>query len=155
MTEEELKQWFWNKFNSCYPVKHSDYPDSIFWFYDEKFVRKIKLYKLNNTEVTLPSKITGVCLFEQEQKNRWFNCNHNEIWLFFCKNYKNSYNDVQLLIKSWLKETDKLSVLTPERCREYSFFMLKETDKLSVLTPLSNSFELSIKLKETDKLKIL
>jgi len=40
MTKEELKNWFWNKFYSCYHVKHDDYPDSIFLYYDKLYLRK-------------------------------------------------------------------------------------------------------------------
>jgi hypothetical protein len=113
MTEEELKIWFWNKFNSCYPVKHSDYPKSIFWIYDEKFVRKMKLCKINNSKITFPEKITGICLFEQDFKNGWFNCDYDEIWSFFYNNYRDRYSDVQSFIKRVINETDKMSTLTP------------------------------------------
>jgi hypothetical protein len=43
MSKEELIKWFWNKFKSCYPVYHEKYPDSIFIFYDEQFLRQKKL----------------------------------------------------------------------------------------------------------------
>ena len=113
MSEEELKKWFWNKFNNCYPVKHSDYPESIFYFYDEKIIRKMKLCKLNNQKLTLSSKVTGICLFEQDLKNGYFNTNYYEIWSFFYHNYMSNYDNIQLLIKGWLEDTNKLSVLTP------------------------------------------
>jgi hypothetical protein len=29
MTKEKISKWFWNKFNSCYTVVHSDYPKNI------------------------------------------------------------------------------------------------------------------------------
>ena len=112
MTENELKQWFWNKFNNCYPVIHSDYPESVFWYYDEKFIRKMKLCKINNEELTLPTTIARICLFEQDFKNKWFNCNYDEIWSFFYENYNSNYSIVQSFIMNMLKETDKMSVLT-------------------------------------------
>ena len=43
MNETELKKWFLNKYNSCYPVVHSKTKNMTFLFYDEKFVRNIKL----------------------------------------------------------------------------------------------------------------
>jgi hypothetical protein len=43
MVKEELSKWFWDKFNSCYPVVHEDYPKIIFMFYDENFLRQKKL----------------------------------------------------------------------------------------------------------------
>jgi len=33
MTKEELSKWFWNKFNSCYPVIHENFTKSIFMYY--------------------------------------------------------------------------------------------------------------------------
>ena len=35
-------EWFWDKFNSCYLVKHDDYPQCIFMFYDPQYIRKLK-----------------------------------------------------------------------------------------------------------------
>ena len=63
MTEQELKVWFFDKLYSCYPVKHDDYADSIFWYYDELLVRKNKICKITGREITLPNKITGKCFF--------------------------------------------------------------------------------------------
>ena len=37
MTNEELKKWFWNKFNSCYYVKHKDFPKKLYMVYDKNF----------------------------------------------------------------------------------------------------------------------
>ena len=155
MTEEELKIWYWDEFNSCYPVVHSDYPESVFWFYDEKFIRKTKLCKLNNSEITFPKKITGKCLFEQDFKNKWLNCEYDEIWMFFYTNYSANYHYVQSFIKNMLKETDKISALTPSYTYTYDLSMLKETDKISALTP-SQLFQSSkLWLKETDKISAL
>jgi hypothetical protein len=83
MTKEELSKWFWNKYNSCYQVVHKDYPESIFIFYDEQFLRQKKLARVLNEEIKYPSEIKGICLFEQDYKNKWFNCNYKEIWSFF------------------------------------------------------------------------
>ena len=81
--KEELTKWLIDKFNSCYPVTHTDYPKSIFWFYDKKITRKIKLCKINNQDITLPAIVTGICLFEENYKNNYFNCDYHEIWTFF------------------------------------------------------------------------
>ncbi len=56
MNKEELSKWFWNKFNSCYPVKHEDFTESIFMFYDEQFLRQRKLYRVLDEELIYPSK---------------------------------------------------------------------------------------------------
>ena len=113
MTKEEISNWFINKLTSCYPVKHYDYPDSILWFYDENFIRKIKLCKLNNQYISLPNKVSGICLFEQNIKNKVLSCDYNEIWCFFKTNYINNYSDIQSLIKDLLSDTTKLNVYTP------------------------------------------
>ena len=113
MKKEELSEWFYDKFNSCYPVVHDDYPDSIFWFYDERYVRKIKLCKLNNQKISLINKVNGICLFEQDFKNKHLWCNYDEIWSFFKQNYKDNYNEIQSIIKEILSDTTKLNVYTP------------------------------------------
>ena len=85
MTKEELSKWFWDKFNSCYPVKHEDYPESIFMFYDEQFFRQKKLARVLNEDLVYPSKVTGKCLFRLDYKNNFLWCNYDEIWSFFYK----------------------------------------------------------------------
>lgn len=155
MSEEELKIWFCNKFNSCYPVKHDDYPESVFWYYDESYMRKLKLCKINNQEITLPTKVSGVCLFEQDSKNKRFNCDYEEIWHIFEDKYSTNYFGVQSLIASWLKEIDKLSVLTPIRDTKGRFCKLKDTRKLSVLTPHDIPTLKKINLEYKEKLSVL
>ena len=113
MSEEELKKWFFDKLYNCYPVKHDDYPDDIFWFYGDQFVRKLKLSKLSGEEIGLPSKVSGICLFDQYIKNKILYCDYDEIWTVFYKEYSDNYNDIQSLIKSWLEEEAKLNVYTP------------------------------------------
>jgi len=72
MDKEELSNWFYNKLKMCYAVKHNRYPHITFWCYDEMFIRKMKICKLNNTEVKLPIKFTGKILFEQDTESRRF-----------------------------------------------------------------------------------
>ena len=113
MTKEELSKWFWNKYNSCYPVVHEDYPESIFMIYDEQFIRQKKLARVLNEEISYPIEIKGTWLFEQDYKNGWFWCDQDEIWSFFENNYSANYTDIQSFIKSLLEEHNKLSVFTP------------------------------------------
>jgi hypothetical protein len=112
MTEQELKCWFFDRLNSCYPVTHSDYPDSVYWFYDEKFVRKIKLCRLSGTSLTLPDKVIGKCLFEQDWENKYIWMDHVDIWSFFQSVTSYNYQETKQLIHTWLKEHDKLKILT-------------------------------------------
>ena len=132
MSEQELKEWFLYKLYGCYPVKHDDYPNNIFWFYDEQFIRKLKLCKLNNKEVSLPLKVKGVCLFDQDLKNEILWCDYDKIWSFFYKEYRNNYDDVQSFIKNVLEEEAKLNVYTPEDARCHDRAWLKEESKINV-----------------------
>ena len=76
MTKEELSKWFLNKFNSCYPVIHKDYPEIIFMFYDEQFLRQKKLSRVLDEELIYPSTVKGKCLFKLDYENGYF---HNLI----------------------------------------------------------------------------
>lgn len=134
MNEEQLKKWFFDKFNSCYPVKHDNLPESIFWFYDELFIRKIKICKLNNQIVKTPSKVTGICLFEMDFKNDWFNCDYDYIWTVLKDKYINNYDDIQALIKKWLID-DNFSNITPRQGTAIGSAR-SITDKLSTLIPI-------------------
>jgi len=94
MYKKDLYDWFWNKYNSCYQVKVELYPDSVFLVYDEKYIRKLKLFKLNNTEELISiNNVEGTFLWLSE-----------ELWKFFEKNYSYDYYDIQKLIKKLLKD---------------------------------------------------
>ena len=113
MTKEELKDWFWDKFNSCYLVKHNDYPNSVFMFYDTNFVRSKKLANILDKEVEYPKEPKGKCLFELDFKNKYLFCDYDNIWTFLELNYSINYQEIKKLIKYWLEEHNKLKVLTP------------------------------------------
>ena len=155
MEKEQLINWFWTKFNSCYPVRHSDYPESIFMYYDEQFVRKIKLSKISNLGIVLPTKIKGVCLFELDWKNRCFFYNNLEIYCFLKNNFECNHQGINAFVKDRLNEADKLSVLTPVPFIWPVFFTLNEADKLSVLTPTPSTTMILPVLNEADKLSVL
>jgi len=113
MTEEELKNWFFDKFNSCYYVKHKDYPESIYMYYDKNFVRQKKLARVLDNDIIYPTKVDGICLFELDYKYEYFWCDYTYVWLFFEK--KNVYNYVEIrnLITCWLEKVSKLEIFTP------------------------------------------
>ena len=113
MTKEELKIWFWKKFDSCYPVTHDDYPQKIYYYYDKQYLRQKKLCRITGEALEYPSVVYGKCLFEQDEKNDYLWINYYEIWSFLEVNYSSNYNDIKELISEWLKETTKLKVLTP------------------------------------------
>jgi hypothetical protein len=118
MTEKELSKWFWDKFNSCYPVLNNG---TIYMIYDKNFLRQMKLSRVLGTTLEYPSKVEGICLFQQDFKNQWFRCDYDEIWSFLEKNYNSKYVHIQKFICDLLYEHDKLklsnsrlSSLTPE-----------------------------------------
>jgi hypothetical protein len=139
MTNYELSNWFINKLNSCYPIIINDYPEYIFWIYDEKFIRKYKICKINNNIITIPNKVSGICLFQQDLKNKKFYCDYRNIWSFFIDNYKDNYNDIQLLIKNILSYYTKLNVYTPIENISVTFDSLSDYTKLNVYTPMWNT----------------
>ena len=112
METKELKEWFWNKFNNCYYVVHEDFPQSIFMCYDEKFIRNMKLCKLFGREIVYPKIPSGICLFEQDHKYGYLYMNYDEISLFLYKNYFPNWLEIRKLVDGWLKETEKINVLT-------------------------------------------
>ena len=135
MTEEELKIWFWDKFNSCYSIKHKDLPESIFMIYDPNFIRAKKLANILNKDFEYPIEVKGVCLFQLDYKYKWFNVDDKEIWDFFEKNYINNHLHIYNLINSWLKENNKYKILRPITEMLYQINIdFKNKDKLTILT---------------------
>jgi len=154
MEKEELTDWFIDKFSSCYPVKHDDYSDCIFWYYDESVVRRYKLCKLNKQEITLPNKITGQCLFYQDLKNKILWCDYKEIWSFFEKNYIDNYDKIQSFIKDILSDTTKLNVYSPIPQYFQSIFQLSDTTKLNVYSPTYTTTYMKHELSDITKLNV-
>ena len=155
MNTEELKKWFFNMLYSCYPVIHSDYPDDLFWYYDESYIRKVKLSKLSGDEITLPTKIKGVCLFNQDIKSKILYCDYDVIWLVFYKEYNNNnYSEIQELINGWLKEESKLGVYTATAQSRECQWQLKEESKLGVYTATQADLCHFYFLEEDSKLNV-
>ena len=71
----------------------------------------MKLSRLFDVEIKLPSKVSGVCLFEQDRKNKYLWCDYNEICYVFYKEYNDNYIDVQSLINGWLEEEVKIKCI--------------------------------------------
>ena len=113
MNEQELKELFWNLYNSCYIVKYDDYPESDFLYYDKNFTRTIKMSEILEREIVYPSEVVGKCLFELDWKNKYLWIDRDEIWSVFESELSHNYQEINVLIEVWLKEHDKLEVLTP------------------------------------------
>ena len=151
----ELIEWFNNIFNNCYYVKHEDYPNSLFMYYDLNYVRKLKLNKIGGNISLPPKTIIGECVFEQDWKNQYLWCKYSVIWKYLEDNYSNKYIDVQQFIKDRLEEYDKMKVLTPSALLARSTLRLEEYDKMKVLTPRFEFGLTLMKLEEYDKMKVL
>jgi hypothetical protein len=113
MNKEELRKWFNNKFNLCYSITHSDYPNCIYWYYDEQIARKIKMCKICNSDYIITNQIKGICLFEQNVFTKKLWCDYDEVWSFFITNYSTDYNEVKCLILEILLDNEKLFLYTP------------------------------------------
>jgi hypothetical protein len=153
MNKEELKGWFFEKLYNCYPVKHDNFPDRLFWYYDDKYIRKVKLNKISNKKVYPPNKVSGVCLFEQDLKKLILLCNYNNIWLYLYKNYSDDYSDVQELIKSWLEEESRMNVYTPHLIVVPNAQMLEES-RMNVYTPMILFSLLKNALEEESRMNV-
>ena len=177
MKEQELIDWFNNYFYNCYYVKHDDFPESIFMFYDINYVRQLKLAKLEGKKYVEKTDITGVCLFQQDWKYKWFCCNYDYIWLYLRDKYSFSYDDFKSFIRDMLEEHTKMSVLTPDtplqavapELEEHTKMsvltpnqfhniyprLLEEHTKMSVLTPDSFGWSIALELEEHSKMSVL
>jgi len=154
MNKEELKGWFFEKLYNCYPVKHDNFPDRLFWYYDDKYIRKVKLNKISNKKVYPPNKVSGVCLFEQDLKKLILLCNYNNIWLYLYKNYSDDYSDVQELIKSWLEEESRMNVYTPMFYNTFQYDWLDEGVKKKLYIPNGWRMICEEKLDEGTKMNV-
>jgi hypothetical protein len=114
MTEEQLKDWFWDKFNSCYPVMHDDNPHCIFMFYDINYTRAKKLANILGKEASYPKEVVGINIFDIHFESNTFYCDHLKIWSFLERNGGGRHGlDISYLIISWISEYDNLKRLLP------------------------------------------
>jgi hypothetical protein len=113
MTENELKNWFLNMFYSCYHVKHDDYPDRIYFFYDKLYLRKCVLLNILGKEIEPPKEVRGDCLFILDSQTNYLWCDYDNIWSIIQNNNCPYLINVQALIKIWMFEDDNLNTLIP------------------------------------------
>lgn len=109
MSEKEITDWVLNKLNCCYKVTHPHYPHRIFWIYDEQYIRRKKLCKIENTEISIPNHINGICLFVQDTLDFDFYCNSVFFWSFIEKKFSQSFVVVKFLMSDILAKKEKLS----------------------------------------------
>ena len=113
MTKQELQEWLYEKLFNCYRVKHKTDPNIKYWVYDKQFIRDCKLSSLIGGNITFPTKHVGNILFRQDLKNKELWCDYKIIWTFFESNYKETYQEIQDLIKEFLGEIDNYKQYTP------------------------------------------
>ena len=111
--KQELVCWFKNYFDNCYYVKHDDYPDSIFMFYDINYIRKQKLAQLEGKYHVEKTDVTGVYLFEQDWKNNYLWC-YDFIWQYLMDHYSVNYDDIESFIKQILVNISSFKMLSPK-----------------------------------------
>ena len=151
---KEIINWFKNYFDNCYYVKHDDFPESVFMFYDKNYVRQLKLAKLEG-RIIEKTDITGVCVFEQEWKNKWFCCNYTLIWDYLRNNYSFSYDDIHSFISDRLEDHTKMNVLTPFSKINSGCFPLEDHTKMNVLTPGNVKRFGKVELEDHTKMNVL
>ena len=104
MNEKELKEWFWDKFNSCYRIY--DKPTKNFYMiYDIDYIRAKKLANILNKEVQYPTEMKGVCLFNITYSNNYFWCDYENIYSFLRNNIiPGDFISESKLMNGFLKE---------------------------------------------------
>lgn len=114
MSEKELKKWLIDKFNSCYQVKYDKYKSTIFFYYDESYLRKMKLRKLENNDINLSNDVSGECLFYININNKVLYYDSVKICIFISNNRNKDDIDTKMIIRKTFNSSNKLS--------EYSTF---------------------------------
>ena len=132
MKEQELIDWFNNYYDNCYYVKHNDFPESLFMFYDINYARQLKLAKLEGIDYVEKTEVTGVCLFEQDWKNNWLRCNFDLIWGYLCDNYSYNYDNNMIFLIERLEEHSM--ILNPNPSVWLNINQLLEHSKLNIIT---------------------
>ena len=129
-TEEELKEWFLNRFNSCYRLE-SYIKGNYLLYYHKAYARKQKIQTLLGNELEVPypkERLSGsTLLFKLDYKNGYLWCNYFEIWSFFEENYSSNDQEIRQLIKGILESDTKLVSLTPHLSKASNYRNWKRT----------------------------
>jgi len=137
MNEQELKEWFFELYNSCYVVKHDDYTHIEYLYYDENFVRSKKLSNILDTEIVYTEKIAGKCLFILQYEYDYVWLVYDDIWLVIQEKLTINYSETKKLISNWLSINNKTKTLIPVTdCEISKYFyntILRESEKLKII----------------------
>jgi len=124
MNREELTTWFWSVLNLCYPLYDKNKPNFIQWYYNEQFVRKIKLCKINNQRIIIPDKFKGDFVFEQNIKFKILYINCDNIWNFFRNNYSKEDIYINIFINEILNNSTNFKGYKSYMTYNYDGFLL-------------------------------
>ena len=124
-------------------------------FYDVNYVKQLKLAKLEGKDYMEKTNITGVCLFEQDWKYKWFRCDYSLILIYLRDNYSFNFTDFKLFIRNRLEEHSKMNILTPNHRLLSLSKRLEEHSKMNILTPDTHLRTTQNDLEEHSKLSIL
>ena len=116
ISEKELKDWFWSKFDDCYSVYYDMDTRPYYMYYDSKVIRQMKLCKVSGNIFSLSDNTpdpSGICLFNKD---------HNDGHLYLTKtlftvienNYRYRWEDNKNLINSWLYESKNSLISTSQ-----------------------------------------
>ena len=116
-TKEELREWFWNRYNECYRLGDYYIKGNYNLYYNKGYARKKKIQTLLGNELEEPKEELSDSkrLFYLDYKNGWLGCEYYEIWSFFQENYSDNYDVISQFIKGLLKEANKMMSLTPAK----------------------------------------
>ena len=116
-TREELKEWFLNRFNSCYLIEDPYIKGDYRLYYNKVYARKKKIQTLlenDMEEISPKEKLSeSKLLFEIDYKKGYLWCSYDVIWSFFRKNYSSNDLEIRDLIKGILESDTELGSLTP------------------------------------------
>ena len=107
MTNNELKIWFWKKYNDCYPIYKGE---NIFMIYDKQFIRQRKLNRILGHETTIPEYNGQLCLFRLDVNVQILWCENQEICSYLRVNYNHNITD---FIQTLLIENEELKTFIP------------------------------------------
>ena len=127
MNKEELKIWFFDKFNACYWAKSDKADDRYFLIYDINFIRSKKLANILNKEVEYPPTPNGICLFEYNLNKKFIWCNEEPIWNFIQDNYR--LKNITQLLYYFFENDYRLNNF----CVDYYDFSLMNIKKLKIV----------------------
>ena len=106
LSNEELKEWFWSKFDDCYHITKDKNDRPYYIYYDSQIIRQMKLSKLSGDEqfLSYSSIPWGVCVFNKDHEDGHLYLN-KILYKVLETNYNYRWEDNKNLINSWLIES--------------------------------------------------